>query len=152
MPLLSTWHLNANQKLYRYLKVQRHVLYLIVRWHNCKSKMENFEWLNLLYYCLFGTFVYYQQIHVKNFRGASKVFEMVLTISAFLGMIVGLGYLIYYGYLVVWWAPFLILVIGILFQFVAGFIERLLGQFTMSLLGFVAWPLFAYLMFQTIPT
>lgn len=114
--------------------------------------MENFEALNLLYYCLFGTFVYYQQLHAKNFKGSSQIFEMVLSVSAFIGMLVGFGYLIYYGYLVVWWAPLVILIIGILFQFIGSIIERLVGQFTISLLGFVAWPLFAYLMFKTIPS
>lgn len=113
--------------------------------------MEKFEWLNLLYYCLFGTFVFYQQLHAKNFRGASKGFEVALTISSFLGWIVGFIYLIYYGYLVIWWAPIVIFVIGILFNIISGFIERIIGQLTISLLGFVAWPLFAYLMFQTIP-
>ena len=113
--------------------------------------MENFDLLNVFYYCLFGMFVYYQQLHSKNFRGTSKVLEMVLTISSFLGMIVGFAFLLYYGYKVVWWAPVFIFVIGMFFQFIAVIIERILGQFTISLVGFVAWPLFAYLMFQTIP-
>ena len=114
--------------------------------------MENFEILNLLYYCLFSTFVYYQQLHLKEFRGSSKVFELALSIFSLLGMIVGFGYLIYYGYKVSWWAPFGVFIIGLVFMFLAVFIERLLGKYIMSLLGFIIWPISAYLMFTTIPT
>ena len=79
------------------------------------------------------------------------MFELILSIFAFVGMIVGFGYLIYYGYKVSWWSPFVVFGIGLLFKFLAVFIERLLGKFTMSLIGFVIWPICAYLMFTTIP-
>ncbi len=114
--------------------------------------MNNFDTLNVLYFCLFGTFVFYQQLHLKHFRGASKIFEIILSIFAFAGMIVGLTFLIYYGFKVTWWAPFVIFAIGLLFMFIAAFIEKLIGKMTMSLLGFVVWPVCAYLMFTTIPT
>lgn len=113
--------------------------------------MNNFDTLNILYYCIFGTFVYYQQLHLKNFRGASKIFKQLLTVFAFVGMIVGLVFLIYYGYKVTWWAPFIILLLGLLSMFIAVYIEKLIGTLTMSLLGFIVWPLCAYLMFSTIP-
>jgi len=64
--------------------------------------MESLSWMSVLFYCLFGIFVYYQQLHVRDFQGASKAFEMVLSFSAFAGMITGLVYLIYYGWTVVW--------------------------------------------------
>ncbi len=113
--------------------------------------MEFLSWMSVLFYCLFSTFVYYQQLHVRDFQGASKVFELVLSLSAFTGMITGLAYLIYYGWTVVWWAPVVIFVIGILFTFIGIVIDQLLGKFTLSFLGFIGWPVCAYFMFHYVP-
>ena len=115
--------------------------------------MAKFEILNLLYYCLFSTFVYYQQLHLKEFRGRRKDFELILSIFSLSGMIVGFGYLFYYGYKVSWWAAFVVFIAGLVFKILVFFIENLLGKFTMrlSLLGFIIWPILAYLMFITIP-
>lgn len=113
--------------------------------------MANISWMSVLFYCLFGTFVYYQQLHVRDFQGASKAFELVLSLSALAGMVTGLGYLVYYGWVVVWWAPIMIFVIGLLFTFLGVFVELLLGKFTLSLLGFIGWPVCAYFMFHYVP-
>ena len=113
--------------------------------------MESLSWMSVFFYCLFGTFVYYQQLHVRDFRGASKVFELVLSLSAFAGMITGLVYLIYYGWIVAWWAPIVIFVIGILFTFIGVVIEQLLGKFTLSFLGFIGWSVCVYFMFHYVP-
>ena len=114
--------------------------------------MKNFEVLNLLYCCLFTMFVFYQQLHLRDFRGASKTFELVLSVFAFSGMIVGLIYLIIYGIKVIWWAPLVVFIISLAFQFIAFSVERLVGMFSISLIGFIGWPLFAFLMFITIPS
>ena len=116
--------------------------------------MEKFEISNILYYCLFSTFVYYNQLHLKQSRGKSKFFEIILLAFSLIGMITGFGYLITYGYKVSWWAPFVIIIAGFFFMFFAAFIEKLLGEygvFWMSLIGFIVWPISAYLMFTTIP-
>jgi hypothetical protein len=96
-------------------------------------------------------FVYYQQLHLKNFRGASKSAEVLLSVFVSLGMLTGLIFLVYYGIQTIWWAPFLMLVAGILFTFIGVFIEKLIGIVTLSYLGFLALPVLAYLMFMTIP-
>jgi hypothetical protein len=113
--------------------------------------MEHFNLLNILYYSFFGIFVYYQQLHVRNFMGSSKIFEFLLSIFVFAGMITALVFLVIYGIKVVWWAPFVLLSISILFTFIGVIIERIIGKFTMSLIGFVALPILAYLMFKSIP-
>jgi hypothetical protein len=113
--------------------------------------MQSISWLSAFWYCLFSMFVYYQQIHVRDFRGASKGFELVLILSAFAGIVTGLSYLIYYGWTVVWWVPILIFVAGMLFTIVGVLIERLLGPFMLSLLGFIGWPLCAVAMFKYVP-
>jgi hypothetical protein len=68
-------------------------------------------------------------------------------------MLTGLAYLIYYGSSVVWWAPVVVLVIGILASLVVRFLfERIIGTFALSLGGFVAWPVCAYFMFRYVPS
>lgn len=113
--------------------------------------MPTLSWPSIAAYCLFGIFVFYQQLHVKNFRGASQVFAMVLNISAFAGMLTGLVYLVYYGWVVVWWAPVVIFIIGLLASLVGLIFERAAGSLALSLGGFVGWPVSAYLMFHYIP-
>lgn len=113
--------------------------------------MENFDLLNILYYCIFTMFLYYQQLHLRDFHGSSKVFELVLSVSVLVGMITGLAFLVIYGVKVIWWAPFILLGISILFTMIGAFIESLLGGFTLSLVGFMALPTFAFLMFKSIP-
>jgi len=109
------------------------------------------SWASALFYCFFGAFVYYQQLHARDFRGASQTFGLILSISAFTGIITGLFYLVYYGWAVVWWAPIVIFIIGILFRFMCVFIEKLVGKFTLSFLGFFGWPICAFFMFRYIP-
>ena len=113
--------------------------------------MSSLSWPSIAFYCAFGIFVFYQQLHVKYFRGASQIFGLILSLSAFLGMLTGLAYLVYYGWHVVWWAPLIIFVIGILVSMLGYFIERLVGKFTLSFVGFVGWPVCAYFMFAYVP-
>ncbi len=112
---------------------------------------ETLSFSTIASYCLFSTFVFYQQLHAKNFRGASQGFHSLLTIFAFAGMITGVSFLVYLGWKVAWWAPLLLLGIGLLFQLVATFVERVIGSLGISLAGFLGWPLCAYWMFQSIP-
>ena len=114
--------------------------------------MEVISWSSVLFYMFFGIFVYYQQLHVRDFQGASQLLYLLLTISAFAGMLTGLAYLLVYGWTVVWWAPVLIFLISIVVGTTVGaVIESTVGKHTLSLLGFVGWPLCAYWMFKSIP-
>ncbi len=56
--------------------------------------MQTLSWTSIAFYCAFGVFVFYQQLHVKNFRGASQGFALALNLSAFAGMLTGVAYLI----------------------------------------------------------
>lgn len=115
--------------------------------------MQGLSWTSVAFYIFFGFFVFYQQLHVQNFRGASKPFFLALNISAFAGMLTGVAYLVYYGWSVVWWAPILIFVIGLLANGVLSFLlERLVGALELSLGGFIGWPVCAYFMFYYVPT
>lgn len=113
--------------------------------------MQALSWPSIGFYCLFGVFIFYQQLHIKNFHGTSQGFVLTLNISAILGMLTGLVYLVYYGWLVVWWAPIVIFVIGILAAMLGVFVERIVGSMALSMSAFVGWPICAYFMFRYVP-
>lgn len=113
--------------------------------------MQTLFWPSIVFYCLFSTFVFYQQLHVKNFHGASQSFALALNISAFAGMLTGLAYLVYYGWAVVWWASIIIFSIGLVASMLGFLVERLVGPLVLSLAGFVGWPVCAYFMFSYVP-
>ena len=113
--------------------------------------MQSLSWLSIGFYCLFGIFVFYQQLHAKNFRGASQGFALALNVSAILGMITGLVYLVYYGWVVTWWAPIVVFLVGLLASMLGFLIERLVGAMALSLGGFAGWPICAYFMFAYVP-
>ena len=75
--------------------------------------MQTLSWLSIVFYCAFGIFVFYQQLHAKNFQGASQAFALTLNISAVAGMLTGIAYLVYYGWATVWWAPGVIFIVGL---------------------------------------
>jgi hypothetical protein len=114
--------------------------------------MNALAWPSIGFYCIFGFFVFYQQLHVKNFRGASQGFHSILLASTTLGVLTGIVYLGYYGWTVKWWAPFAIVVIGIACTTLGLFLERLVGAATLSLTAFIGWPISAYFMFRYIPS
>lgn len=104
----------------------------------------------LIYYLLFSVFVFYQQLHVKNFQGASQGFQMLLSLSALGGMITGLAFLGYYAIEISFAGALLIFAIGLLAGLVGPILEKIVGALALSLIGFIAWPLCAYLMFKSI--
>ena len=115
--------------------------------------MQTISWPSIAFYCVFGIFVFYQQLHVKHFQGASQSFALALNISAFAGLLTGLVYLLYYGWSIVWWVPIVIFVIGLVASSVLGFlIERIVGSLALSVGGFIGWPICAYFMFSYVPS
>lgn len=104
----------------------------------------------LIYYLIFSMFVFYQQLHLKNFKGASQGFQTLLSISAFAGMFTGIGFLVYYAIQVSFVGAVIIFAVSLLTGFIGPILERALGAQTLSLLGFIAWPICAYLMFISI--
>jgi len=115
--------------------------------------VQSLSWSSFGFYLLFSLFVFYQQLHVKHFLGASEAFRTVLTLSALAGVITGFAYLGYYGWTVSWWPPVLFFVLSLVVVGVVGaFAEHLLGVAAISLAAFVGWPVAAYFMFHHIPS
>ena len=113
--------------------------------------MKVISWPSIICYCIFSVFVFYQQLHAKRFEGGSQLFALLLSFSGFLGMLVGIAYLGYYGWRVVWWAPVVAFICGVLAVIPGVFVERFIGKYLLSFLAFIIWPLSAYFMFQYIP-
>src|SRR5262245_40404232 len=77
----------------------------------------------IISYTLFSTFVFYQQWHLKNFKGASQLFEVALALSCFAAFICGAVFLIYYGWTIGWYLPILLFLLGLALQLVWFVIE-----------------------------
>ena len=105
--------------------------------------------LIIAFVLMFG-FVNTHQRHVKNFQGANLQHLFALNISFISGMVVGLGLLIFYGYMVAWYWPILLLAIAMLGgSLLFGFLDTHIGQRDLSAISF-AWPLFALLCYWAI--
>lgn len=113
--------------------------------------LKNFDLINIVYFCCWYLFVYFQQLHLDNFRGASKKYQLLLSIFVLVGWLTGFVYLIYYGFKVTWWAPVILFLIAPFSLSIKGLVKGEAAVAIISLLGFIAWPIFAYLMFKTIP-
>ena len=108
--------------------------------------MEVISWSSVLFYVFFGIFVYYQQLHVRDFQGESQFFSLLLTLSAFAGMITGLVYLLVYGWTVVWWAPVLIFLISVVVGTAVGvIIESVVGETCLESLGILSGGRFVHI-------
>jgi hypothetical protein len=106
-------------------------------------------------FIVFSFFLFYQQLHVKNFQGASQTFGLILNVFAFSAMIYGYGFLIYWGYSVSWLHAVILFVAGLLLKLVWFPVEAKLGLrnsfLILSLVGFVVIPLSGYFMFRALP-
>jgi hypothetical protein len=107
-------------------------------------------------YALYSLFLFYQQLHIKNFRGANQGFLMVLNLFAIIAMLGGISYLIYYGFKVSWVGALSLFGIAFVIKFVWFGIEAKLGLRDaapfISIMGFIAIPVCAFFMWWGIPS
>lgn len=109
----------------------------------------------IISYSIFSFFLFYQQLHFKNFHGESEAFGALLGIFALVGMLYGLGFLIYWGYKVSWLQAAALFSIAFAIKIVWFPIEARLGlrntYWVFSLIGFVALPVSGYFMWAVLP-
>ena len=113
--------------------------------------MNAMAWSSIGYYCIFGVFVYYQQLHARDFKGASAEFHTVLNLFGLAGMITGFAYFIYYGWTVSWLGAIAAFFLGLAAMIPAIVVERFVGKLALSIAGFLVWPFCAYMMFHHLP-
>jgi hypothetical protein len=116
---------------------------------------ENMPPLLIITWSLFTIFAFYQKLHIRDFRGASQGFLLMLNLSAFGAMIFAVIFLIYYGITVKWFLPIILLIIGLVIKFVWFAIEAQLKKewipYFFSILGFIGWPICAVIMIICLP-
>jgi xanthosine utilization system XapX-like protein len=113
--------------------------------------MQSIVWESVVFYCLFLFFIVCQIDNHSNFQGASEGTRNALKASSGLGIIVGIVYLVYYGWTIIWWAPILVFLIGLISILLGSFINQLIPTAAVSMLGFIGWPICAFFMFHFIP-
>lgn len=106
----------------------------------------------IISYALYSLFLFYQQLHIKNFRGASQGFLLMLNVFAIVTMLGGIAYLIYYGFKVSWLGALGLVGIAFFIKFVWFGIEAKLGLRDaapfISIMGFIAIPICAFFMLK----
>lgn len=110
----------------------------------------------LISYSVFSLFEYYQTLHARTFRGSSQSFGLLLNLSAFLGMVFGLGFLLYYGYAVKWYLPVVLLAVSLIVDLLFFMlVEVQVGWYyfplVMSLSAFVVLPTSGFFMIMSLP-
>ena len=114
-------------------------------------------WNVVMAFSVFSAFVFYQQLHLKNFRGESRTAEIVLSISCFLGIATGIVFLVRYGLRLGWLSPLLLFGISFVSKLVVIALEVVFASrssrdnIVLSMLGFIGWPVCAFLMFSYMP-
>lgn len=113
--------------------------------------MQFFDVINtqsLIFYTIFSVFHYYQVRHAKYFMGSSEKFLMFLSIFAGVGTIFDYSALIFIGYKSVWYVPIIMWISSIVLSSPVYVIETKIPnlQFLLSILGFIAVPVFGFLM------
>jgi hypothetical protein len=110
----------------------------------------------LISYSVFSLFEYYHTLHARTFRGSSRSFGLLLNLSAFLGMVFGLGFLLYYGYAVKWYLPAVLLAVSLVvdllfFALVEAYVGWYSFPFVMSLSAFIVLPTSGFVMIVSLP-
>ena len=111
----------------------------------------------LVSFTLFATFLFYQQKHASTFRGANQLFGEILTIWAGLGFVVEIGFLLYVAYQMSVWGAVKLFGISLLLWIPLMIVEVGLSAkipllpILLSLAGFLAVPVFGYLMIIAVP-
>ena len=113
--------------------------------------MSAFSLPSIICYYVFCIFLSVQALHATDFRGSGKSAQLALNLSTTLATITGVGYLIYYGIVGTWWLSLIIFVLGIIALSMGRNIRSMFDAWwILSLLGFIGWPVSAFLMFHFI--
>lgn len=111
-----------------------------------------FHWESLLSYTAFYLFASYNKLWGRDFKGASIAAHTAIIWMGFGSLLVGLVYLVYYGYNYSWLGSGAAFLIGLATAVILGqLLEWLLGTFVVCAVSVIAWPICAFLMFYVLP-
>jgi hypothetical protein len=107
---------------------------------------KNLPWPVIIFYSVYSAFSAFQQFSVRDFRGRSEIYRLILGYFCVATTIFGIAFLVYYGFQTVWWAPFGLFVIGLFAYIPLGFIEHFVPLWILALCSFVVIPTCAALL------
>lgn len=103
-------------------------------------------------FIVFFGFVNTHQRHIRAFQGSSQRFYIFLNIYFIASCLLGLGFLVYYGYCTSWYLPIILFFVsGIIGGIIFGILDGVVGSLQISVLGFIGVPISSYFMFTSIP-
>ena len=109
----------------------------------------------MIIYAVYSLFLFYQQLHLRNFQGSNELYRFLLGIFAFGGMLYGFAFLIYWGYTVSWVQALVLFGIGFGIKILWFQIESFLGlrnfYWLFSFAGFVVLPIVGYDLWKLLP-
>ncbi len=110
-------------------------------------------WSLIIAYSAFSLFSFYQELHIRNFGGASQVFLLVLSWFSLASMVFGYGFLLYLGWNISWAYALLLIVISFVIQVKWFRIEVRMGISApiLSLVGFIVIPVAGFFMWWSLP-
>ena len=112
--------------------------------------MEGFPLNTLGFYAAFTLAAFYVQLWGRDYQGKSPVLHVLVTVSALASMIVGLIFLVYLGWQLVWWYPLIFFFAAILISPLAFMVKPLSRSVGVQAFCFFAWPVIAFMMFRSV--
>ena len=114
-------------------------------------------WMVVAPFSLCSVFLFYQQLHLKDFQGASQTAKLILALSFLTGMITGIVFLALYWTQFGWVTALTLFGISFAFKILVVLFEVILtarpsrDYLFVSAAGFIGWPVCAFLMFTSMP-
>ena len=106
-------------------------------------------------YSLFSIFLFYQQLHLRNFQGSSQGLVSFLSLCAGTATIFGIAFLGYHGYKVSWPQSLVLFGVALGIRIIWFPVEAMLGLRGatpyISISGLLVIPACAYFMWSAIP-
>jgi hypothetical protein len=111
-------------------------------------------WPILVIYCVYSVFAVQQKRCYLKFQGASPIYCFLLGVLAFFNLFFGVGFLIYYAFRTTWWAPLILVALGLFVYAPMSSFRFMSDRFAVTvwgLLSFVTVPICALLLIHFTP-
>lgn len=124
-------------------------------WLTCNVRQNSMSpelpWSVVCLYATLAAFSAEQRFCIREFRGRSRLYGLLLGYWAGATMLFGVGYLVAYGMRVKWWAPFILYGIGLLVSMIVPWSERIVPTWIWAVLSFVGVPICAWFLIALLP-
>lgn len=112
---------------------------------------DSLPWSVIIIYCIYASFASFQKFCIRDLKGQSETFGMVLGFFAFFTMLFGIGFLIFYGFSTAWWAPIVLFFFGLLAYIPLGFLEEIIPLPILAFSSLIVIPVCAYYLIYLTP-